>query len=129
MDGKFYVVYRQSEYYIDDYIDQTDTEYSVVQKYFTNEDSAEEYAEYLNMADGDRYFVEEVECGDDIDVSLLIFELKEAQRVKELAREKESRAREVENMALYQSRITGEDYIDLLHKLREQYMDYVLNGN
>ena len=128
MKNKLYVVYMQSDYYYDDYSDSKETMYSVVDKYFTNGDNAEEYAEYLNMTGTGNYFVDEVDCGDDIDVSLLIFELKEAQRVKELAKKKEIRAREIESMALYQSRITGEDYIEVLDRLREQHMDYVLNG-
>lgn len=128
MDGKLYVVYSQSDYYYDDYSDAKEKIYNVVGKYFTNRDNAEEYAEYLDMTGTGDYFVDEVECGDDIDVSLLIFELKEAQRVKELANKKKNRAREVENLALYHSNVTGSNYGENLAKFKEMYADYIENG-
>ena len=130
MNDKIYVVYNKYETYPydDDYVE---TAYDLCDRYFTSEDKANDYADYLcdyeNRFSGE-YFVEEIVCGDDIDVAFLIEAAKQRILEKEIQGEIKRRIYEVENFALYHSRVTGSDYGDNLRKFKEEYADYIQNG-
>ena len=130
MNDKIYVVYNQYETYPyeDDYAETT---YNLFDRYFTSEDKANDYAEYLfDYEDrfGGEYFATEVICGDDIDVAPLIEAAKQRRLEREIQGERMRRINEVENLALYHSRVTGSDYGDNLRKFKEEYADYIHNG-
>ena len=125
MNDKLYVVYNNTEVWIDDWSEQA---YDVMDKYFTDEDQAELCADYLNMSTNGSYFVKEVTNGNDIDYESLIEECEKRQREKELAREKKNREYNIDNLALFKSRVDGSDYGENLKEFKEQYADYIENG-
>lgn len=126
MNDKLYVVYNTSEVFVD--YDWSETVYDVMDKYFTDEDQAELCADYLNMSAHGDYSVKEVTNGDSIDYESLIEECKKRQKEKGLARAKKNRANNVDNLALYKSRVDGSDYGKNLKEFKEKYADYIENG-
>lgn len=126
MNDKLYVVYNENKVFIDD--DWSEQVYDVMDKYFTDEDQAELCADYLSMFTNSSYFVKEVTNGNDINYESLIEECKKRQRERELARKKKNRAYNVDNLALYKSRVDGSDYGKNLKEFKEKYADYIENG-
>lgn len=127
MTDKLYVVYNNTEVWVDD--DWSEQAYDVMDKYFTDEDQAELCADYLNMSTHGTYFVKEVTNGNDIDYESLIEEYEKREKEKELARKKKNRAYNVDSFALYKSRVDGSDYGENLKEFKEKYADYIENGN
>lgn len=127
MTDKLYVVYHSDEVWIDN--DWSDTVYEMMDKYFTDEDQAELCVEYLDMTDCGSFFVQEVTNGDDIDYKSLIEELNRKQKEESDRRARKNRAQEVDNYALYKSRIEGCSYGELLGEFKTKYADYINNGH
>lgn len=126
MTDTIYVVFSHSEYSIDGWSEDA---YQLEEYWFTNEEQAELCAEYLNMSDNTtgNFLVGEVTNGDNIDYKALIEEEEQRQKERQALRAKEGRYRNVDNYALYKSRIEGCDYIETLNEFREKYADYI-NG-
>lgn len=127
MTDKFYVVYSSDNIWIDD--DWYDTVYELEEKYFTSEEKAEEYMECLEHVNAGCYYVKEVVCGDDFDCKPIIEEYERKQKEEELRDAKRSRLQNVDNYALYKSRIDGSNYGENLKKFKAEYADYIENGN
>lgn len=125
INDKIYVVYSQTKSSILDTL--VEDVFHLEEYWFTNEDQAWLCADYLNMSDNyTGYFsVAEITNGDDIDYKALIEEEKRKQKTREALRAKEARFRDVDNYALYKSRVEGLNYYDALKELREKYADYV----
>lgn len=122
-----YVVYSQSESSIID--GWSEDACQLEEHWFTNEEQAELCAEYLNMSDNRTgyFLVDEVTNGDSIDYKSLIEDEKRKQMEREARREKEIRFRNVDNYALFKSRVEGSSYVETLEEFREKYADYI-NG-
>lgn len=127
MNDKFYVVYSSDNIWIDD--DWCDTVYELEDKYFTSEEKAEEYMECLEITNSGCYYVKEVACGDDFDCKPIIEEYERKQKEEELRRAKKNRIQNVDNFALYKSRVDGSDYGDNLKEFKEKFADYIENGD
>ena len=122
--NNIYVVFSYTESSIDDWSENT---YQLEERWFTNEEQAELCAEYLNMSDNcTGYFVVgEVTNGDNIDYRTLIEEEERKQKEREARREKELRFRNVDNYALFKSRVEGRSYGETLKEFKEKYADYI----
>lgn len=122
--NNIYVVFSYTESFIDDWSENT---YQLEEHWFTNEEQAELCAEYLNMSDNRTgYFVVgEVANGDNIDYKSLIEEEERKQKEREASREKEIRFRNVDNYALFKSRVEGRSYGETLKEFKEKYADYI----
>ena len=127
MTDKLYIVYCEDGTWnkYDDY----ETHYDVTDKYFTSEEKAEQYADYLEMASYGSFYVQEVTNGDDIDVKPLIEEVKKKELEEEIRRAKKIRHDNVDCYALYKSRVDGSSYGDNLREFKKKYADYIENGN
>lgn len=124
MNNTIYVVYSQSESCFDGW---SENAYQLEEHWFTSEEQAELCAEYLNMSDNTigYFFVEEVTNGDSIDYKTLIEEEERKQKEREALREKELRFRNVDNYALFKSRVEGCGYGETLKEFKEKYADYI----
>lgn len=124
MNDTIYVVYSQSESCFDGW---SENAYQLEKHWFTNEEQAELCAEYLNMSDDctGYFFVAEITNGDDIDYKALIEEEERKQKEREVLREKELRFRNVDNYALFKSRVEGCGYGETLKEFKEKYADYI----
>lgn len=120
-----YVVYSQSESSIIDC--WSEDAYHLEEHWFTNEEQAELCAEYLNMSDNRTgyFLVDEVANGDNIDYKSLIEKEERKQKEMQALRAKESRYNNVDNYALYKSRIEGCNYYDTLKEFKEKYAYYI----
>lgn len=123
INDKIYVVFADSEVWCDDFKENV---FDLGDLWFTNEDQAERCAEYMNMITiGGYYSVEEVNNGDSIDYKALIEEEERKQKEREANREKEIRFRNVDNYALFKSRVEGCGYGETLKELKKKYADYI----
>lgn len=124
MNDKIYVVYSEDAMFYDDY-DWSETTYSVLDNYFTDENQAELYADYLNMTTNGTCHVKEVFNGDHIDCKSLVEEYEKRQIEERLIRERNNRADDVSKFALYKSRVDGSDYAKNLIEFNKKYKDYI----
>lgn len=122
--NNIYVVFSYTESFIDDWSENT---YQLEERWFTNEEQAELCAEYLNMSDNCTgcFVVGEVTNGDNIDYRTLIEEEERKQKEREAHREKEIRFRNVDNYALFKSRVEGSSYGETLKEFKEKYANYI----
>ena len=123
-NDNIYVVFSYTESSIDDWSENT---YQLEEHWFTSEEQAELCAEYLNINDNCTgcFLVGEVTNGDDIDYKSLIEEEERKQKEREAHREKELRFRNVDNYALFKSRVEGRSYGETLKEFKEKYADYI----
>ena len=123
-NDKIYVVFSQDSYTIDNWYEDN---YHLEEHWFTDEEQAELCAEYLSMLPDNTgcFLVGEVTNGDDIDYRTLIEEEERKQKEREILREKELRFRNVDNYALFKSRVEGRSYGETLKEFKEKYADYI----
>lgn len=127
MNDKIYVVYNEDAMLYDNY-DWSETTYDVLDNYFTDENQAELYADYLNMTTNGNCHVKEVFNGDHIDCKSLVEEYKKRQIEKKLIRERNNRANDVDRYAFYKSLVDGSDYVKNLIEFNKKYVDYIEDG-
>lgn len=129
MNDKIYVVYNEDAMLYDNY-DWSETTYNVLDNYFTDENQAELYADYLNMTTNGNCHVKEVFNGDHIDCKSLVEECKslveeykKRQIEKKLIRERNNRANDVDRYVFYKSIVDGKNLIEF-----KKYVDYIEDG-
>ena len=123
-NNNIYVVFSYTESSINGWSDET---CQLEEHWFTSEEQAELCAEYLNMSDNctGYFLVGEVTNGDSIDYKALIEEEERKQKERQAFRAKEGRYNNVDNYALYKSRIEGCNYGETLKEFKEKYADYI----
>ena len=119
MNNKVYFVYSIDYDFFDDYDREN---INLTDKYFTDKNQAEMYAEYLDMKGYcETYQIAELECGDNDDYAKLIKDEEERIRIEAEETAKKNKKREFENYAILKAKIEGGDWIEIYNKLLDEY--------
>lgn len=119
MNDTIYVVCGVDYFGFDDYTNKT---IRLTDRYFTNEEQAEMYMEYLELKNShEDYNMAELKCGDDDDYAELIKEEKERIRIKQEKEKTKKQRDEIRNYALSKSRIEGGNLVDIYNELLGKY--------
>ena len=117
--NKIYFVYSVYHDFFDDYADES---INLTDKYFTDRNQAEMYAEYLEMKDySETYQVAELECGDGVDYAKLIEAEEERIRIETQEKAKKNRRREFEDYAILKAKIEGGNWTEIYKKLLSEH--------
>lgn len=119
MNDVIYFVYSIDYGFLDEYDREN---ISLTDKYFTNEEQAEMYMDYLELKGHcECYNIAELECGDDDDYTELIKEEEERIRIEQEERKKKNKRIELENYAVSKSRIEGGNWVEIYNELLEKF--------
>lgn len=119
MSNIIYLVYSTEYYPVGEYDIETT---NLTDKYFTNENQAEMYMDYLELKGHcESYNIAELECGDDDDYIELIKKEEERIRIEQEERAAKNKIKELENYAISKSRIEGGNWVEIYHELLKKH--------